>query len=322
MDEQKRERVALFRYAAIGELVNGPLARGETEKVLTRLSRKEWTIPGTDRTRGGRATLRDWRAAYRAMGLLGQGREADAFDDSRLAAALDPIDAEGRERTGSAWSLCGQCVEPVWAVRGACVGSACRVRGQRRALQQEGARGHGTPHGCHGKTTPDAARTLHAKQGHGAGRTTPDAQADERGALEARCDSLRKEFANLTAAITSASNATVITRLVTLLDDKQAALDAAEAALASAKPPTVAPTLDPKALRARAKDKVVHLADVLRRDIPAGREALRELLSEPAQVTPIMVNGAPRYLIRARLSASSVLESNRTLNSIGDPNGI
>jgi transposase InsO family protein len=71
MDEQQRERVALFRYAAIGELVNGPLAPGDTEKVLTRLSQKEWTIPGTDRTRVGRATLRDWMAAYRAMGLEG-----------------------------------------------------------------------------------------------------------------------------------------------------------------------------------------------------------------------------------------------------------
>ena len=31
MDEQHRERVALFRYAAIGELGNGPLAPGDTE---------------------------------------------------------------------------------------------------------------------------------------------------------------------------------------------------------------------------------------------------------------------------------------------------
>lgn len=71
MDEQHRERVALFRYGVIAELVNGPLAPGEKEKGLTRLSQKTWIIPGTDRTTIARATMRDWVAAYRAMGLDG-----------------------------------------------------------------------------------------------------------------------------------------------------------------------------------------------------------------------------------------------------------
>ena len=71
MDEQQRERIALFRFGAIAELVNGPLAPGEKEKLLARLTQKEWTIPGTSRTTLGRATLRDWAAAYRAMGLDG-----------------------------------------------------------------------------------------------------------------------------------------------------------------------------------------------------------------------------------------------------------
>lgn len=153
-------------------------------------------------------------------------------------------------------------------------------------------------------------------------RTTPDAQADERGALEARRDSLRKEFANLTTAITSASNATVITRLVTLLDEKQSALDTAEAALAQAKPVTVAPTLSPENLRSRAEAKVLRLGEVLRGDIPAGREAIRELLMEPAQATPIVVNGAPRYLVRARISAGAVFSGDLTFKTNGDPNGI
>jgi len=71
MDEQQRERIALFRFGAIAELVNGPLAPGEKEKLLTRLTQKQWSIPGTSRTTLGRATLRDWAAAYRAMGLEG-----------------------------------------------------------------------------------------------------------------------------------------------------------------------------------------------------------------------------------------------------------
>lgn len=71
MDENHQERVALFRFGVIAELVNGPLAPGEMEKALTRLSQKTWTIPGTDRTQIARSTLRDWAAAYRAMGLDG-----------------------------------------------------------------------------------------------------------------------------------------------------------------------------------------------------------------------------------------------------------
>lgn len=71
MNEEHRERIALFRYGAIAELVNGPLAPGEKEKLLTRLSEKQWTVPGTDRTQIGRSTLRDWMAIYRAMGLEG-----------------------------------------------------------------------------------------------------------------------------------------------------------------------------------------------------------------------------------------------------------
>ena len=71
MDEEQRERVALFRYGVIGELVNGPLAPGEKEKLLLRLSQKEWAIPGTTRTTIGASTMCDWTDAYRAMGLEG-----------------------------------------------------------------------------------------------------------------------------------------------------------------------------------------------------------------------------------------------------------
>lgn len=71
MNEEHRERIALFRYGAIAELVNGPLAPGEKEKLLTRLSEKQWAVPGTHRTQIGRSTLRDWTAIYRAMGLEG-----------------------------------------------------------------------------------------------------------------------------------------------------------------------------------------------------------------------------------------------------------
>lgn len=71
MDENLAERIALFRYGVIAELVNGPLAPGEKEKTLARLSQKEWMIPGSPRTGIARSTMRDWAAAYKAMGLDG-----------------------------------------------------------------------------------------------------------------------------------------------------------------------------------------------------------------------------------------------------------
>lgn len=71
MDETMREMIALFRYGAISELVNSPLAQGEKENLLARLVAKEWAIPGTSRTTIGRSTLRDWADNYTAMGLDG-----------------------------------------------------------------------------------------------------------------------------------------------------------------------------------------------------------------------------------------------------------
>ena len=71
MDETLREEIALFRYGVISELVSGPLAPGEAEKALVRLSAREWHIPGSARTRVARSTVRDWAALYRAQGLEG-----------------------------------------------------------------------------------------------------------------------------------------------------------------------------------------------------------------------------------------------------------
>jgi len=90
MDENLTERVALFRYGVIAELVSGPLAPGELERALTRLSEKQWAIPGTHRTHVGRSTIRDWVSAYRAMGLDGLRPvpRSDAGTSRAIPAAL------------------------------------------------------------------------------------------------------------------------------------------------------------------------------------------------------------------------------------------
>jgi transposase InsO family protein len=71
MDEKQREEIGIFRYGVISELVNGPVAKGGKEAILLRLAMREWTIPGTPRTRLGRSTIRDWADQYEAMGLEG-----------------------------------------------------------------------------------------------------------------------------------------------------------------------------------------------------------------------------------------------------------
>ncbi len=70
--------------------------------------------------------------------------------------------------------------------------------------------------------------------------------------------------------------------------------------------PLDASALDADALRARVADRVRHLRATFSADIPAARNTLRQLLDGPARAVPVMVNGAPRYLVRGRLSADAV----------------
>lgn len=71
MDNDLRESIALFRYGVISELVSRTLAPGEKEGLLESISERSWTIPGTDRTRIGASTAKDWMAQYEAMGFDG-----------------------------------------------------------------------------------------------------------------------------------------------------------------------------------------------------------------------------------------------------------
>jgi len=71
MDETLREQIALFRHGVIAELVSRPLAPREKEKLLCAITEKTWTIPGSERTRIGRSTVRDWIELYQTHGFEG-----------------------------------------------------------------------------------------------------------------------------------------------------------------------------------------------------------------------------------------------------------
>jgi putative transposase len=71
MDESLREQIALFRYGVISELVSRPLAPREKEKLLAAIAAKEWVLPGSERTRIGRTTAREWAELYKNFGFDG-----------------------------------------------------------------------------------------------------------------------------------------------------------------------------------------------------------------------------------------------------------
>lgn len=90
MDEDLREKIALFRYGVIAELVGRTPAPREKEKLLCAIAAKEWTVPGSQRTRIGHSTVRDWIALYQTHGFEGlkPGPRADA---GRSRAIPEPV---------------------------------------------------------------------------------------------------------------------------------------------------------------------------------------------------------------------------------------
>jgi putative transposase len=80
MDEALQEEIALFRYRVIAEMISGPLAPGDKERLLGAIAEKSWQIPGSRRTEVGRSTARDWLELYRTYGFDGlkPGPRADA----------------------------------------------------------------------------------------------------------------------------------------------------------------------------------------------------------------------------------------------------
>lgn len=71
MDDDLRDRIALFRYGVISDLVSRVPAAGEKERLFREICEKDWEIPGTRRRRIGRSTARNWLEQYQAHGFEG-----------------------------------------------------------------------------------------------------------------------------------------------------------------------------------------------------------------------------------------------------------
>ena len=90
MDQDLREKIALFRYGVIAELVGRPPAPREKEKLLCAIAEKEWSVPGSRRSRIGRTTVRDWIVLYQTHGFDGL-KPGPRCDAGRPRAIPEPV---------------------------------------------------------------------------------------------------------------------------------------------------------------------------------------------------------------------------------------
>lgn len=120
-------------------------------------------------------------------------------------------------------------------------------------------------------------------------------------ALRRRRETLSSEIENLATAIASAANGPTIARLVTMLEERQARLEAVVAEAAGREKTRAAAPLDVADLRKRAREAIESLSAALRGDVKAGRDTLRETMEGKAKAIPILVNGQRRFLIRGSL---------------------
>ena len=69
MDEERRKKVALFRFGVITPLLGVKTqGRGHRSRLLREICAKEWVIPGTDRSNLCKATILNWLSRYEKSG--------------------------------------------------------------------------------------------------------------------------------------------------------------------------------------------------------------------------------------------------------------
>ena len=93
MEESQREKMALFRYGVIRDLISRPLGPGEKEHLLLEIASREWSIPGSSRRQIGRSTARDWLTLYELHGFEGlkPAQRCDVGTSRTLSAPIQEL---------------------------------------------------------------------------------------------------------------------------------------------------------------------------------------------------------------------------------------
>jgi putative transposase len=71
MEQEKQQKVALFRFAVLGDVLQRDLKYGELKLVLKMLSQKEWINPNGQAQRFSWKTLEEWYYQYKKLGFDG-----------------------------------------------------------------------------------------------------------------------------------------------------------------------------------------------------------------------------------------------------------
>ena len=90
MDEETREKIALFRFGVIAPLVDRHLDRGERERNLEQITGSRWQIPGSSRTSVGRSTVLKWLKRYRMSGQDIEALKPRRRRDKDRSRSIDP----------------------------------------------------------------------------------------------------------------------------------------------------------------------------------------------------------------------------------------
>ena len=69
MEEDRKKRIAVFRFGVIADFVGTrQLDRGETERLMKEKCAQKWQIPGSSRTSIGESAIKGWIARYKTSG--------------------------------------------------------------------------------------------------------------------------------------------------------------------------------------------------------------------------------------------------------------
>jgi transposase InsO family protein len=89
MNQEKREKIALFRFGVISRLLWGKEDERQQEAFLREITATAWEIPFSKRSALGRSTVLDWLKKYRDSGNKIESLEPQPRSDKGKARSLD-----------------------------------------------------------------------------------------------------------------------------------------------------------------------------------------------------------------------------------------